>query len=48
MSLMTLALSGITSYSVVPLRFVTVLGFFYGAFWLLVGVETVIRKNILA
>lgn len=47
MSLMTLALSGITSYSVVPLRFVTVLGFFMALFGFLVGVETVIEKIFL-
>ncbi len=44
MSLMALALNGITSYSVVPLRFVTVLGFFMALFGFLVGVETVIEK----
>lgn len=44
MSLMTLALNGITSYSVVPLRFVAVLGFFMALFGFLVGVETVIEK----
>ena len=43
-SLMTLALNGITSYSVVPLRFVAVLGFFMALFGFLVGVETVIEK----
>ena len=43
-SLMALALNGITSYSVVPLRFVTVLGFFMALFGLLVGIETVIEK----
>ena len=44
MSLMTLALNRITSYSVVPLRFVAVLGFFMALFGFLVGVETVIEK----
>lgn len=44
MSLMTLALNGITSYSVVPLRFVAVLGFFMAFFGFIVGVETVIEK----
>lgn len=44
MSLMVLALNGITSYSVVPLRFVAVLGFFMALFGFLVGVETVIEK----
>ena len=43
-SLMALALNGITSYSVVPLRFVAVLGFFMALFGFLVGVETVIEK----
>ena len=43
-SLMTLALNGITSYSVVPLRFVAVLGFFIALFGFLVGIETVIEK----
>lgn len=44
MSLIVLALNGITSYSVVPLRFVAVLGFFMALFGFLVGVETVIEK----
>lgn len=44
MSLMVLALNGITSYSVVPLRFVAVLGFLMALFGFLVGVETVIEK----
>ena len=44
MSLMTLALNGITSYSVVPLRFVAVLGFLMAMFGFLVGIETVIEK----
>ncbi|CDE88309.1 TPA: glycosyltransferase [Candidatus Gastranaerophilales bacterium HUM_20] len=43
-SLMGLALNGITSYSVVPLRFVAVLGFCMALFGFLVGVETVIEK----
>ena len=43
-SLMGLALNGITSYSIVPLRFVTVLGFCMSLFGLLVGIETVIEK----
>ena len=43
-TLMALALNGITSYSVVPLRFVAVLGFFMALFGFLVGVETVIEK----
>lgn len=44
MSLMVLALNGITSYSVVPLRFVAVLGFFMALFGFLVGLETVFEK----
>ena len=43
-SLMTLALNGITSYSVVPLRFVAVLGFLMALFGFLVGIETIIEK----
>lgn len=43
-SLMGLALNGITSYSVVPLRLVTVLGFCMSLFGFLVGLETVIEK----
>ena len=43
-SLMALALNGITSYSVVPLRFVAVLGFFMALFGFAVGIETVIEK----
>lgn len=46
-SLMGLALNGITSYSVVPLRFVTVLGFFMALFGFLVGLETVYEKIFL-
>ncbi len=46
-SLMSLALNGITSYSVVPLRFVTVLGFCMALFGFLVGVETVLEKIFL-
>ncbi len=44
MSLLALALNGITSYSVVPLRFVAVLGFLMALFGFLVGLETVIEK----
>ncbi len=44
MSLTTLALNGITSYSVVPLRCVAVLGFLMALFGFLVGVETVCEK----
>lgn len=47
MSLMVLALNGITSYSVVPLRFVTVLGFLMSLFGFLVGAETVFEKIFL-
>ena len=43
-SLMGLALNGITSYSVVPLRFVAVLGFFMALFGFLVGLETIYEK----
>ena len=43
-SLMALALNGITSYSVVPLRFVAVLGFFMALFGFAIGIETVIEK----
>ncbi len=43
-SLMALALNGITSYSVIPLRFVAVLGFFMALFGFLVGFETIIEK----
>lgn len=46
-SLMGLALNGITSYSVVPLRFVTVLGFCMALFGFLVGFETVYEKIFL-
>ncbi|MBO6088029.1 glycosyltransferase family 2 protein [bacterium] len=44
MSLMGLALNGITSYSIIPLRFVAVLGFFMALFGGLVGIETVFEK----
>ena len=47
MSLMGLALNGITSYSIVPLRFVTVLGFCMALFGFLVGIETVYEKLFL-
>ena len=46
MSLMALALNGITSYSVVPLRFVAVLGFFMAVFGFLVGCETIFEKLV--
>ena len=43
-SLMGLALNGITSYSIVPLRFVTVLGFFMAVIGFIAGIETIIEK----
>lgn len=43
-SLMQLALNGITSYSVVPLRIITVLGFIMAFLGFLIGVETVFEK----
>lgn len=43
-SLMALALNGITSYSVIPLRFVAVLGFFMALFGFAIGLETVFEK----
>ena len=43
-SLTRLALEGITSYSIRPLRLITVLGFLMGLFGLLVGIETVFEK----
>lgn len=43
-SLMALALNAITSYSVVPLRMVAVLGFFMALFGFGVGIETIIEK----
>ncbi len=43
-SLMALALNGITSYSIVPLRMVAVLGFFMALIGFCVGVETVVEK----
>jgi glycosyltransferase involved in cell wall biosynthesis len=46
-SLMGLALNGITSYSIVPLRFVAILGFFMALFGFLVGFETVFEKIFL-
>lgn len=46
-SLMGLALNGITSFSVVPLRFVTVLGFAMAFFGFLVGLETIYEKIFL-
>ncbi len=46
-SLTGLALNGITSYSIVPLRFVTVLGFFMALFGFIVGLEAVWEKIFL-
>ncbi len=46
MSLLALALNGITSFSVVPLRIVAVLGFFMAVIAFLVGVETVFEKLV--
>lgn len=46
MSLMALALNGITSFSIVPLRIIAVLGFVMFLFSGIVGVETVIEKLI--
>lgn len=43
-SLMALALNGITSYSIVPLRMVAVLGFFMALIGFCVGIEVVIEK----
>ena len=45
-SLMALALNGITSYSIIPLRFVAVLGFFMALFGFIVGLETVYEKLV--
>ena len=44
MSLMALALNGITSFSIVPMRFIAVLGFFMALFGFAAGVEAVIEK----
>lgn len=48
-SLLTLALSGITSFSLVPLRFVTFVGFFMSVFSFVIGLSAVydhfIRQN---
>lgn len=43
-SLMQLALNGITSFSVVPLRIIAVLGFIMALLGFLIGVETVVEK----
>lgn len=42
--LMELSLNGITSFSVVPLRFIAVLGFFMALFGFIVGLEAVYEK----
>ena len=47
MSLMALALNGITSFSIVPLRIVACLGFLMAFFGFLVGLETVFEKLFL-
>lgn len=44
MSLTGLALNGITSFSIVPLRFISVLGFFMMFFAFIAGLETVYEK----
>lgn len=44
MSLMTLALNGITSFSIVPLRFIAVLGFLMALFGFCAGLEVVFEK----
>ncbi len=44
LTLTKLALDGITSYSVRPLRLIAILGFLMGFFGLVVGIETVIEK----
>lgn len=46
-SLMALALNGITSYSIVPLRMVAVLGFFMALIGFIVGLEAVFEKIFL-
>lgn len=43
-SLTALALNGITSYSIVPLRIIACLGFFMATIAFLIGVETIIEK----
>lgn len=44
MSLMTLALNGITSFSIVPLRFIAVLGFLMALLGFCAGLEVVFEK----
>ena len=46
-SLMGLALSGITSYSIIPLRIVAVTGFFMALLAFLTGIETIFEKIFL-
>ena len=46
-SLMGLALNGIVSYSIVPLRIVAVIGFLMGLFAFVMGVETIFEKVFL-
>ena len=46
MKLLALALNGITSFSIVPLRIVAVLGFFMAVIAFLVGLETVYEKIV--
>jgi len=45
-TLIAMALDGITSYSIVPLRMVAVLGFLMAFFGFLIGIETVIEKIV--
>lgn len=47
MSLMALALNGITSFSIVPLRIVAVLGFIMFVLSIIVGLETIYEKIFL-
>lgn len=47
MTLLALALNGITSFSITPLRIIAVIGFFMGLFSLGLGLEVVYEKMIL-
>lgn len=47
MSLIGLALNGITSFSIMPLRIIAVLGFFMALFAIGLGVEVLVEKYIL-
>lgn len=47
LSLLALALNGITSFSVYPLRIIACLGFFMALFGFLIGLETVFEKLFL-